>query len=602
MEKRTNIRYTVEEALQYILEPASDSEISDLESEDEVSVLENISIGNNSPNADVDEVCSEDDLSEDHKASTSKSSKHIQEKPKKRLAADFVWTSALSPPFDSSFHGEEFSLPPHNFDMLTPIHYFQLFWDGDITKNLVEQTNIYSVQSAGKSILATQKEIEKLIGIQMKMSFFSLPQYHLYWSSEMRCSAVADIMSKNRYKQLRKYLHANDNTLQKDGDRLHKVRPVLDGVRNNCVKVEAEVEHSVDEQIIPAKTKYSGIRQYNPKKPVKWGFKNFVRAGKSGIIYDFFMYTGASTSDQNCNGYYVVTRLCDTLPKNKNYRVFFDNWFTSYDLCTDLKSYGILTTATLRVDRMLKCPLMSEKELKKKGRGSSSFKTDKNSGITVLRWLDNKSVQLVSTYASPEAISTVKRWDRKGKKYIDVPCPDMVKDYNQAMGGVDLADMLIELYRTKIKTNRWYIKLIFHCVDIAKVNAWLLYRRHADQLKINKKKQYTLLKFVMEISDVLVKEDDLIQSNARGRGRPSQVSLERVETELMASKRRKMSIPTPCNDIRLDNNSHWPEFKDGKNKCRLCKVATSRVCCMKCKVFLCMNNSRNCFLDFHTKR
>lgn len=30
------------------------------------------------------------------------------------------------------------------------------------------------------------------------------------------------------------------------------------------------------------------MRQYNPKKIHKYGFKNMVRVGKSGIIYDFF--------------------------------------------------------------------------------------------------------------------------------------------------------------------------------------------------------------------------------------------------------------------------------------------------------------------------
>ena len=50
------------------------------------------------------------------------------------------------------------------------------------------------------------------------------------------------------------------------------------------------------------------------------------------------------------------------------------------------------------------------------------------------------------------------------KKKVRTDCPNMVKQYNAAMGGVDLADMLIELYRTKIVTRKlWYLKLIFHC-------------------------------------------------------------------------------------------------------------------------------------------
>ena len=145
--------------------------------------------------------------------------------------------------------------------------------------------------------------------------------------------AIAAVITRTRYKQLRRFLHANDNTLQDKGNHLYKVQPLLDGVRANCIRIEPEIEHSIDEQIIPAKTKYSGIRQYNPKKPVKWGFKNFVRAGKSGIMYDFFIYTDALSASEKCTGQYVVTRLCETLPHNKNHKLFFDNWFSSLSLC-----------------------------------------------------------------------------------------------------------------------------------------------------------------------------------------------------------------------------------------------------------------------------
>ena len=56
--------------------------------------------------------------------------------------------------------------------------------------------------------------------------------------------------------------------------------------------IEPERVHSIDEQIIPKKTKRSRLRQYNPKKPKKWGFKMFVRAGRSGMMCDFFLYAG----------------------------------------------------------------------------------------------------------------------------------------------------------------------------------------------------------------------------------------------------------------------------------------------------------------------
>ena len=76
----------------------------------------------------------------------------------------------------------------------------------------------------------------------------------------------------------------------------------------------------------------------------------------------------------------------------------------------------------------------------------------------------------MSTCSSLVTSGTVKRWDQSSKRPILVPCPEIVKDYNSAMGGVDLADMLIALYRSPIKTHRLYLKVLIHCVDICKVN------------------------------------------------------------------------------------------------------------------------------------
>ena len=43
-------------------------------------------------------------------------------------------------------------------------------------------------------------------------------------------------------------------------NKLYKIQPVIDHVRNTCCTIKPEIENSIDEQIIPAKTKYSGIR------------------------------------------------------------------------------------------------------------------------------------------------------------------------------------------------------------------------------------------------------------------------------------------------------------------------------------------------------
>ena len=71
------------------------------------------------------------------------------------------------------------------------------------------------------------------------------------------------------------------------------MRLLLDLVGNNCIKVDPQQFHSMHEQVMPAKTKRNGgVKQHNPKNIHKLSFKNMVRAGQSGMIYDFFMYGG----------------------------------------------------------------------------------------------------------------------------------------------------------------------------------------------------------------------------------------------------------------------------------------------------------------------
>ena len=56
-----------------------------------------------------------------------------------------------------------------------------------------------------------------------------------------------------------------------------------------------------------------------------------------------------------------------------------------------------------------------------------------------------------------------------------------MKPSNSSMGGVDLSDMFISLFRTNIKVKRWSVKFFFHLVDIAKGNAMLMYKRFCEQ-------------------------------------------------------------------------------------------------------------------------
>ena len=63
--------------------------------------------------------------------------------------------------------------------------------------------------------------------------------------------------SLKRFEKLRRFLHFVDNMTHDPAakDKLFKISPILQKVREQCLKIPPEEYHSVDEQIIPAKTK-----------------------------------------------------------------------------------------------------------------------------------------------------------------------------------------------------------------------------------------------------------------------------------------------------------------------------------------------------------
>ena len=121
---------------------------------------------------------------------------------------------------------------------------------------------------------------------------------------------------------------------------------------------------------------------------------------------------------------------------------------------------------TIRSNRLRGCSMKSENELKKEGQGSSDWSVDANSGIAVVRWLDNSSVQLSSSHTAVEPITTIRCWDEKQHKYVDIPCPAIVKEYNEHMGGVDLFHMLMTLYKVDHKSPKWYRQVFCNKVTL----------------------------------------------------------------------------------------------------------------------------------------
>lgn len=493
-------------------------------------------------------------------------------------------------------HRDEFQSPiPEN---KCPYDYFTDFFSEDLFDEICQYTNMYAMQSTGRSINLTVEELRNFISIKVIMGIVSMPSYLDYWSSKTRYPLVADVMSLKRYQEIRRYIHFVDNN-ETNSDPYFKIRPFVERIRQNCLKVEEESRFSIDEMVIPYKgTKAGKKRQYNPRKPRKWGFKNLVRAGASGVIYDFFLYAGNDTFE-NCYftdeeeglgwGAKAVLRLCKSI-KKKPCVVYFDNFFSSLELIYHLRnSYGIFSLGTIRSNRLRNAAshLKTDKDLKKQGRGAFSQTVCNKTKLAVVKWHDNKCVVLASSYADAYPKTKVKRYCKEKKQRIDVDYPNLVKHYNAHMGGVDLADMLIALYRTEMKTRRWYLSIFSQLLDICVNNAWLLYRRDMQRKGIRKHK--ALKEFRLEIYMAL-------------QHKGKHVDIRSVEDLKDKEKVKKPKRSRPVDDVRFDTVDHFPQHGSEYGRCAYCKKGFTTVYCLKCNVRLCFVKDRNCFFNYHHVR
>ena len=142
------------------------------------------------------------------------------------------------------------------------------------------------------------RDYEAYIGFNILMGINSLPSLDDYWKRDSiyHYVPIADKISRERYREIARYLHFVDNsTLSQPGspsyDRLGKVRPLLSYLQARFSAVyNPSREISVDEAMIKFQGR-SCLKQYMPKKPIKRGIKVWVLADR-GYFSRLEVYTG----------------------------------------------------------------------------------------------------------------------------------------------------------------------------------------------------------------------------------------------------------------------------------------------------------------------
>ena len=206
--------------------------------------------------------------------------------------------------------------------------------------------------------------------------------------------------------------------------------------------------------------------------------------------------------------------------------------------------------------------------------------------LLFLQWLDNKPVTFLSTINQKATTHHyVKRRTKVNGRYrpLFVRQPKLVNCYNKFMGGVDKSDQLIGKYMTLRKTHRWWKTLLYHLLDVARVNSYILFndfrKKNKDIVELQRPKSYSQLDFTVE----LIKEMGKVSDN---------------EAVPLLKTKPPPPPPPPSGHALL------PTHADKHSSCQLCyqryKIERKTfVKCKTCNKHFCFLTKRNCLLEAH---
>ena len=202
---------------------------------------------------------------------------------------------------------------------------------------LLFQTNLYCTQKDKVGDVSID-DMYVFLGINIIMGYHRLPSLRHYWMTgdDVGVPAIQKAMSRDRFSFILGKLHVNDNNKLdvSNKDKIYKVRPLVDSLNERFSDKRAPSQNlSIDESMILFKGR-SSLKQYNPMKPIKRGYKLWCLGDNDGYIYKFEIYTGKKGESDTHNIYklglggHVVTTLAGHLC-GKNHKLFFDNYFSS---------------------------------------------------------------------------------------------------------------------------------------------------------------------------------------------------------------------------------------------------------------------------------
>lgn len=380
-----------------------------------------------------------------------------------------------------------------------------------------------------------EAEACRFIAVILAMGLVQKPDTADYWLMDAvdYTPNIAKIMPRDRFLQIMRWLHfpdfvedGGDGPLNGEQRRMRKIGFMMEYVSRAFAAAYNIGEHVSADEIMVKFTGRLSFVQYMPAKPTKWGIKIWALADPTtGYLYHTKVYTGkdATTDDWKAGlgGGAILSMMENTELLGKGHTVVADNFFTSPCLIYRLLDRRTNMVGTTRINRTgFPVAIVELPKKQKHARGdhrTAEVEVPLSDGsvgrIAAFGWYDNQAVYVLSSKHEADDLDSVQRWDTKQGGRISVTAPTAIVEYNQKMGGVDLADQLRTYAWRHFRSVKWW-KCMFHfCVKQMCTNAFVIYRELAKRLGLKDAMDHG--DFIRSLVEDLAKMD-LDRLNRRG--------------------------------------------------------------------------------------
>jgi hypothetical protein len=351
-------------------------------------------------------------------------------------------------------------------------------------------------------------DVGAFIGAAMLMGVHPQSNLHNYWSDsdDKPIYPLEKYISRQRFQQISRFLKVN-NPHEDEGDEFwHKVEPLSSSFREACQRLLILGDtFSIDENLIAARTRSGHLMEVKNKAAGK-GYKIYSLALQH-YLFDW-IYTSKKTPVAAAKNYIpqsegyeddaftdtertvltLVEAVLATQPEGHRFQIVFDNFFTSTRLFDELRAWGIGAYGTARAGTMT-APHLAMDLIASKEKHYGEIINTVGKGINYITYIDQDAVWMLSTVHDVAnqppcwrpAENRVHASHHLAQENVDgnieIPYPQISRDYNYNMNGSDICQQVWNKYTTARHCHRrnWW-PLFWHIIDASISNCLFIYR------------------------------------------------------------------------------------------------------------------------------